>query len=446
MRFVDPLFGGSGCFSAFKTPTLTRLLPGKFCAYRILSVHRALTPVLLPACLSFAAYTSTHKSKQARREAGLGLAVQPAKEAAAAPPQWKAAAACRCFSFLVFFYNSVSELQAATACAQEITHGAGARQAACTCHTKSDQINHRKAATLTFSTSSPPPHSLRPTGSCGRTASCLVPGRALDSTSSSPPPSLLRQTPTAACRRLAVLSLPSPPPPPIGPFLRPENIRLLKSSIYLDSNALDPDFYVHRNQAYIYEKAHNPYHPNINLSSDLYFEKQYTQQTERYEDPGLYLGVMHPQAISTLRSSREITIRWETDRAPEHPSPFWYSSFLRGVSMWNPKKGISGEFEVREPGESYIVLFQNVQTMSVGNVGGPYPLSLVFCHLPSYIYPFDRLTHAQLSRFNHRLPPPNNVFVVFGCVSLVQRQNETAERTDASPAGAAQNEGGALGD
>lgn len=159
-----------------------------------------------------------------------------------------------------------------------------------------------------------------------------------------------------------------------------ESIRLLKSSIYLDSNALDPDFYVHRNQAHIYEKAHNPYHPNLNLSSDLYFENQYTQQTERFEDPGLYLGVMHPQAIMTLRTSREITIRWETDRAPEHPSPFWYTKFLTGASLWNHE---TLEFEVQEPGVYNNVSFQNVETVSVQTAGGPYfPLTLYTLSLP----------------------------------------------------------------
>ena len=165
-------------------------------------------------------------------------------------------------------------------------------------------------------------------------------------------------------------------------------IRLLRVPMYRDadsqgSGGSEPDFYVYRNQAYIYEKAHNPYHPNLNLSSDLYFENQYTQQAETFEEPGLYLGQVHPQALRTLRNTREITLRWETDRAPEHPSPFWYSKFLRGSSVWNPS---SEKFEVQDPGFTYNVYFQKVDTVSLatsgnGNVitgvGGPYfPLTL----------------------------------------------------------------------
>ena len=67
----------------------------------------------------------------------------------------------------------------------------------------------------------------------------------------------------------------------------------------------DPDFIIHRDQSHVYEKSHNPYHPNLNLSSDLYFENQYTQQTERFEDPGFYLGMIDPQAIRSLHEDGE---------------------------------------------------------------------------------------------------------------------------------------------
>jgi len=158
-----------------------------------------------------------------------------------------------------------------------------------------------------------------------------------------------------------------------------ESVRLLNIPMFRDGDN-DPDFIIHRNQACVYEKSHNPYHPNLNLSSDLYFENQYTQQTETFQDPGFYLGTIHPQAIQALQRMREITIRWETDRAPEFPSPFWDAKFLRGSSVWNPT---TSEFEVQEPAYRYNVYFQRANTLSLavvsGNTvtGGPYfPLTL----------------------------------------------------------------------
>ena len=158
-----------------------------------------------------------------------------------------------------------------------------------------------------------------------------------------------------------------------------ETIRLLDRSLYRDASGVDPDFYVYRDQNHIYEKAHNPYHPNEDLSSDLYFENQYTQQSEAYLEPGMYLGKMHRQAIGALESTRQITIRWETDRAPEFPSPFWHRKFLRGSSLWTGQ-----QYDVHPPGNTYIEYFQNVTSVSLDMnadetlaTGGPYfPLTL----------------------------------------------------------------------
>lgn len=153
--------------------------------------------------------------------------------------------------------------------------------------------------------------------------------------------------------------------------------------MYRDSDirgGSDPDFYMYRNQAYITEKAHNPYHPNLNLSSDLYFENQFTQQAEVYDEPGLFLGRVDPQAMLALQNTREITIRWEADRAPEFPSPFWHAKFL---SVWNPT---TNEFEVQDPGFTYNVYFQKVGTLALepGTLGGPYfPLSLYTLENPN---------------------------------------------------------------
>ena len=161
-----------------------------------------------------------------------------------------------------------------------------------------------------------------------------------------------------------------------------ESVRLLKTPIFRDGGVNDPDFIIHRNQAHIYEKSHNPYHPNIDLSSDLYFENHYVQQTQRYDDPGFFLGVIDPQAIRSLQTTREISLRWETDRSPDFPSPFWDSRYLRGSSVWNP---ITTEFEVQEPGFRSNVYFQRANTVSLAvdvqsgetMTGGPYfPLSL----------------------------------------------------------------------
>ena len=165
-------------------------------------------------------------------------------------------------------------------------------------------------------------------------------------------------------------------------------VRLMTVPMYRDLDAegggTDPDFYIHRNQAYIYEKAFNPYHTNLTLSSDSYFENQYTQQTQSYDEPGLYLGKMQHQAILALQRTRQITIRWETDRAPEFPSPFWDQKFLRGASVWNPD---TNAFEIQDPGSTYNSYFLKLQQISLANTatatgnvamtGGPYfPLTL----------------------------------------------------------------------
>ena len=124
------------------------------------------------------------------------------------------------------------------------------------------------------------------------------------------------------------------------------------------------------------------------LSSDLYFENQYTQQSENFEsytDRGLYLGKVHPQAIMALRSTATITLRWKTDRL-DSPSPFWHNRFLIGSSVWNPDAiGTIGQpgyvppqFEVQPPGVQYSERFQRLGAVTLGEqLGGPYfPLTL----------------------------------------------------------------------
>jgi len=190
-----------------------------------------------------------------------------------------------------------------------------------------------------------------------------------------------------------------------------ESVRLLKVPIFRDGDGNnDPDFIIHRDQSHIYEKSHNPYHPNLNLSSDLYFENQYTQQSERFLEPGFFLGTIDPQAIRSLQNTREITIRWETDRSPEFPSPFWDAKFLRGSSLWNP---VAQKFEVREPGSLSNVYFQRANTVSLavdssGNTmyGGPYfPLTLYTLEDPTNlsVAPFINDPNSQLTSVEDRL-------------------------------------------
>ena len=146
-----------------------------------------------------------------------------------------------------------------------------------------------------------------------------------------------------------------------------ETVRLIQVQPFRDGTVDEPDFFIYRDQAMIYEKAHNPYHPNQDLSSDLYFENQYTQQTEGFVNPGLYLGKMNPQALMALKRTMQITIKWHTDR-PNFPSPFWHERFLRGCSVWNP---VTQEFEVRAPGEKNVVYYKNVGIAGV--TWAPFP-------------------------------------------------------------------------
>ena len=150
--------------------------------------------------------------------------------------------------------------------------------------------------------------------------------------------------------------------------------RLLDTPIFRENGTQDdPDFYIYRDQTYVFEKAHNPYHPNLDLSSDLYFENQYTQQAESYGEPGLYLGKLHPQAILALRATSTITVQWTTDRT-DFPSPFWHNRFLVGASLWNPA---THTFEVHPPGQTYRDNHFRLGHISLQHPGGPYfPLSL----------------------------------------------------------------------
>lgn len=156
-------------------------------------------------------------------------------------------------------------------------------------------------------------------------------------------------------------------------------VRLINAPLFLDGSGDEPDFYVYRDQTVVVEKAHNPYHPSRDLSSDLYFENQFTQQSQAYYElnPGMYLGRVHPQAISALRLSRKMTVRWESNRAsetPSHPSPFWYSRFLRGSSLWNFD---TRRFDIQEPGTVSIARYKRLSNVHVIGSGGPYfPLTL----------------------------------------------------------------------
>jgi hypothetical protein len=160
-------------------------------------------------------------------------------------------------------------------------------------------------------------------------------------------------------------------------------VRLLVEPVYREGQGDRPDFFLYRDQNYIHEKAHNPYDTNLGLSLDLYFENQFTQQTEAFVDPGLYLGVLSAQAILALRSTSLITIEWKLDRE-DFPSPFWYNKFLVGSSVWNPRAGKAGEFEITANGTSYALYYQQMNSVAVAETGGPYfPLSLYTLEQPT---------------------------------------------------------------
>ena len=145
-------------------------------------------------------------------------------------------------------------------------------------------------------------------------------------------------------------------------------IRLVDTPLYRESGPDAPDFYLYRDQTHIYEKAHNLYHPRPDLSSDLYFENQYTQQAETLSstyDPGMYLGTMDPKALQALHTTRQITVRWKTDRT-EYPSPFWYNRFLVGSSVWNPD---TNKFEVQAPGTIYYDYHKKLGNIALGQSG-----------------------------------------------------------------------------
>jgi hypothetical protein len=184
-----------------------------------------------------------------------------------------------------------------------------------------------------------------------------------------------------------------------------ETVRLLSVPSYRDGSGQDPDFYIYRDQHFVNEKAHNPYHPVQDLSSDLYFENQFTQQSEVYSNAGLFLGKLSSQALRVLRSTARITVRWESDRHPQHPSPFWYNRFLVGSSVWDPA---TKAYDVQPPGTQRRQNYERLGNVHLLAAGGPYvPLTLYTLASPINLSVAPFINDSDL--LNVRDPPEGEV-------------------------------------
>ncbi len=169
-------------------------------------------------------------------------------------------------------------------------------------------------------------------------------------------------------------------------------VRLLEDSVYRDASGEFPDFFVYRDQNYVNEKAHNINDTNQGMAVDLYFENQFTQQAETMVDPGMYLGKISAQAVSALKATSQITIRWKTDRT-DHPSPFWYRKFLLGSSLWDPelKKFVIVDASNPEEEAQNKEYYQRLGSIAVGDEGGPY--------FPLTLYTFENPVNLSVAPF-----------------------------------------------
>ncbi len=164
-----------------------------------------------------------------------------------------------------------------------------------------------------------------------------------------------------------------------------ENIRLLmQDSSRVTGTAYD--LVLHRDAAFIGELASFSYYTNKDaFDPALFFENQFTNQSEMFGDDGLFIGEVTAQAMLALERTSAITVSITNNRTDAYRSPFWYNKFLTGVSMYLPPLG---RYDVVTNGYTYLEYYKRVLRVDVDSIGGPY--------YPVTLYTLDNPFHASL--------------------------------------------------
>lgn len=164
------------------------------------------------------------------------------------------------------------------------------------------------------------------------------------------------------------------------------SIRLIRPKLRPAFNK-DIDLIILRNSLNIGENASNPYATVETTDVNLYFENQFTNQNEYLGEPGVFLGYIQPQALAALRTAGVITVTMTNDR-DDYPSPFWYSKFLYGVSLWN---STTHQYDVVPSLTEVITFFKKASRLIVGSVGGIY--------MPTSLYTLNNPFRLQIAPF-----------------------------------------------
>lgn len=154
---------------------------------------------------------------------------------------------------------------------------------------------------------------------------------------------------------------------------RSNNIRLLRP-LMTPTISREFDLVISRDNQVIGEVAGNPY-ATVQSSAFVPFEQQFTNQVASFGDPGTLIGYTSAQALTALRGSGIVTVEMVNDREDAYQSPFWYSRFLRGVSLWNLDER---RYDVVNAGVEVIKYFQRLNGLTINTTGGPFMPSTFF--------------------------------------------------------------------
>jgi hypothetical protein len=162
-------------------------------------------------------------------------------------------------------------------------------------------------------------------------------------------------------------------------YIGTTNQRLIKPQTNLIGK-IDADYVIIRNGLLISENASYPYSTVFSTNTDSYFENQFTSQQEYFGESGIFIGYADKNGLRALKEQQVITVKMVTERTDNYNSPFWYSKFLQGVSIWNESNKI---WEIDEPNSERQTFYNKVSIITTSQIGGPYmPLSLYTLEKP----------------------------------------------------------------